>query len=47
MYIRVERAGAVEELEVEGDGCLAVYFPVWGGLHCHFDGGGVYNGLIS
>ena len=31
----VERASAVEELEVEGCGCLAVYFSVWGGLHRH------------
>lgn len=38
--VRVEGAGAVKELEVEGDGCLAVDLSVWGGLHRHFRGGG-------
>ena len=33
--VLVKGAGAVEELEVEGCGCLAVYFSVWGGLHRH------------
>ena len=33
--VLVKGAGAVEELEVEGCGCLAVYFSVWGGLHGH------------
>jgi len=47
MYVRVEGAGAVEELEVEGYGCLAVNFAVWGGLHRHFRDGGVDTGLTE
>ena len=31
----MERAAAVEELEVEWAGCLAVYLSGGGGLHCH------------
>ncbi len=31
----VKGAGAVEELEVEGCGCLAVEFAILAGLHCH------------
>lgn len=31
--------GAVEELEVEGNGRLAVYFSIRGSLHCHLDSG--------
>lgn len=45
--VRVEGAGAVEELEVEGYGCLAVDFAVWGGLHGHSRDGGVDAGLIE
>lgn len=35
----MKSAGAVEELEMEGDSRLTVYFSIWGGLHCHLDGG--------
>ena len=32
----VESADFVEELEVEGSGCLAVYFGRWGRLERHY-----------
>ena len=34
--VPVESTSAIEELEVEGAGCLAVYFAGGGGLHGHF-----------
>lgn len=34
-FLPVEGAGAVEELEVEGGGGLAVDFPAGAGLHGH------------
>ena len=36
----MEGSGAVEELEVEGGGGLAVDFPAGAGLHGHCGGGG-------
>lgn len=42
--VRVKGAGAVEKLEVEGYGCLAVDFTVWGRLHRHLCDCGVVPG---
>lgn len=42
--VLVKGAGAVEELEVERCGCLAVYFSVWGGLHRHCE---IYGGASA
>lgn len=40
----MKSAGAVEELEVEGDSRLTVYFSIWGALHCHLDSGVIRPG---
>ena len=33
----MRRVGAVEELEMEGTGCVAVNLAAGAGLHCHLN----------
>lgn len=46
-FLPVEGAGAVEELEVEGGGGLAVDFPAGAGLHGHLRGWKVGLACVS